>query len=64
MKRLHEENEQHDEQRWGQHLANAVDDLVGVQREIVGCREKDRRIDELSESELVLTEEGANADLK
>ena len=64
MKCLHKENGEHDEERGGQHLAHAVDDLVRIQRQIVGCREEDRRIDELAEPEIFLREEGAYADLE
>ena len=62
--RFREEDGEHDEERRCQHLAYAIDDLVRIQCEIVGCPEENRRVDELSEGEIVLGEEGAYADLE
>ena len=64
MKRLHKEDEQDEQECRCQHLAHTVDDLVRIQREIVGCREENRRVEQLSERQIVLAEEGAYANLE
>ena len=64
VKRLHKEDAEDDEERGGEHLAHAVDDLVRIQCQIVGRGEEDRRVDELADPEVLLREEGTNPNLE
>ena len=64
MECLHKEDEQHEQESRCQHFAHAIDDLVRIQREIVGRCEEDCCVDELPECKIVLGEEGADADLE
>ena len=64
MERLCKEDKEHNEQSWGQHLAHTVDDLVRVQREIVGHGKENRRVDQLPYRKILLREERTDANLE
>ena len=64
MKRLYKEDEQDEQECRRQHLAHAIDDLVRIQREIVGRGKEECRVDKLPLCEIFLGEEGAYADLE